>query len=183
MRCLPIAHAGIFTLLLLAGCVTAPTVERKTEGLSEPMEKQAEKSVASPLIVQDFDLLHEGIALLGRPDRSDPTKARSVFASLLQHYPKSRWRSAAETFIRLIDETEASREKSRHDHLLLDKAQEERAKALRENDHLRKTIRDLTEKHQAEKTVLTQENELLKNDLQRLKALEIELQKRERMLR
>lgn len=147
------------------------------------MEKQVAKKVVSPPVVEGFDLLYEGIALLGRQDRSDPTQARSVFASLLQQYPKSRWRSAAETFIRLIDETETSREKRQKLNLLLDKVQEERAKAIRENDHLKKTIRDLTEKHKAEKTVLTQENELLKKDLQRLKALEIELQKRERMLR
>ena len=39
------------------------------------------------------------------------------------------------------------------------------------------------ERLQAETAALTQENELLKKDLQRLKLLEIELQKRERMLR
>ena len=39
------------------------------------------------------------------------------------------------------------------------------------------------ERLQAETAALTQENEQLKKDLQRLKLLEIELQKRERMLR
>lgn len=183
MSCVPVARAGIFVLLLLAGCATAPTIEKKTEVGSEPLEKQAAKGAVSPKVVEDLDLLQEGIALLGRQDRSDPTQARSIFASLLRQFPKSRWRSAAEAFIRLIDETEAYREKSRQLNLQLDKALEEGARALRASDHLRKTIRDLTEKHQTEKKVLTQENELLKKDLQHLKALEIELQKRERMLR
>ncbi len=145
--------------------------------------KPAEKRLTEPLMVEDFDLLSEGIALLDHPDRRDPIRARVAFASLLHRYPQSRWRSAAETFIRLIGASEVSLEKSRQDHLLLDKAQTERAKALRENDQLKKTIRDLTEKCQAEITVLTQENDQLKKDLQHLKALEIELQKRERMLR
>ena len=61
--------------------------------------------------------------------------------------------------------------------------QGERAKALHENDFLKKAVRDLTEKLQTETAALSQENERLKSDLQRLKALEIELQKRERMLR
>jgi hypothetical protein len=136
-----------------------------------------------PRIFEDRDLFLEGIALLNHQSRPDPAKARRIFSSMVQNHPQSQWRSAAESLIRLIDETEASREKSRQDYLLLDKTQSERAKALRENDHLRKTIRDLTEKYQTETTALTQENEQLKKDLQHLKALEIELQKRERMLR
>lgn len=181
--------AGILTLLLLAGCAAAPTAEKKREVGNDPavkpvVVKPAEKGVKAPLSAEDFDLLSEGIALLSRPDRPDPTVACSVFASLLQRYPQSRWRPAAETFIRLIDEAEVSREMmNRQEHLLLDKAWAEQNRLLQENDSLRKTIRDLTERLQAETAALTQENEQLKNDLQRLKLLEIELQKRERMLR
>jgi hypothetical protein len=188
MRPLQIA-AGILALLLLAGCAAAPTAEMKKEVKSDTVVKPVvvktvEKSVTAPPRVEDFNLLAEGIALLSSPDRPDPTEARSVFASLLQRHPESRWRPAAETFIRLIDEAEVSREMmNRQEHLLLDKARAEQNRLLQENDDLRKTIRDLTERHQAETTVLTQENEQLKKDLQRLKLLEIELQKRERMLR
>lgn len=172
--------AGILALLLLAGCATAPTVEKKREVRSEPVVKPAEGSATAPLAVGDFDLLSEGIALLGRPD---PAKARSVFTTLLQRHPESRWRSAAETFIRLIDEAEASHRMNRQGHLLLEKALSEQSRLLKENDQLRKTIRDLTERLQGETAALAQENEQLKKDLQRLKLLEIELQKRERMLR
>ncbi len=172
--------AGILALLFLVGCATAPTVEKNREVRSEPVMKPAERSATAPLAIGDFDLLSEGIALLGR---SDSAKARSVFTSLLQRHPKSRWRSAAETFIRLIDEAEASLKMNRQEHLLLEKAQSEQSRLLKENDQLRKTIRDLTERLQGETAALTQENEQLKKDLQRLKLLEIELQKRERMLR
>jgi hypothetical protein len=180
--------AGILAMLLLTGCAAAPTAEKNKEVRNEPVVnpavvKPADKSVTVPLIVEDFDLLSEGIALLSLPDRPDPTKARSVFASLLQRHPGSRWRSAAETFISLIDEAAVLREMNREEHLLLDNARTEQNRLLQENDDLRKTIRDLTERLQAETAALTQENEKLKKDLQRLKALEIELQKRERMLR
>jgi cell shape-determining protein MreC len=59
----------------------------------------------------------------------------------------------------------------------------ERGRLLQENEQLKKNVRELTERQQAEAGSLAQENERLRLDLQRLKALEIELEKRERMLR
>jgi hypothetical protein len=181
--------AGFLALLLLSGCATVPTVDKKKEGRRDPMmktavEKPEEERPPAPPVVEDIDLLSEGIALLSHPDRPDSsTKARSVFLSLLQHFPMSRWRPAAETFIRLIDAAEASRELNRQERLSLEEARAERGRLHKENDGLRQTIRELTERLQAETAALTQENEQLKKDLQRLKLLEIELQKRERMLR
>jgi hypothetical protein len=147
------------------------------------LEKPTEGRPQVPPAVEDIDLLSEGIALLSQPDRPDSTKARSVFQSLLQRFPMSRWRPAAETFIRLIDEAEASREINLKDRLHSDAARAEQNRLLKENDGLRQTIRELTERLQAETAALTQENDQLKKDLQRLKLLEIELQKRERMIR
>jgi hypothetical protein len=172
--------------LFLAGCAAAPTAIEKKD-VAAPAVKAAEEMPAAPekppRLFEERDLLLEGVALLNLQDRPDPAKARSVFISLIQRYPQSRWRSAAEAFIRLIDERNAFREVNRHDHLLIGKAQGEKAKALQENDRLKKTVRELTEKLQSETAALTQENEQLKKDIQRLKALEIELEKRERTLR
>ena len=169
--------------LFLAGCAAAPTaIEKKDVAVSviKPME---ESPAVPPRLFEERDLLLDGVALLNLQDRPDPAKARSVFISLIQRYPHSRWRSAAEAFIRLIDERDAFLEASRQDHLLIDKTQGEKAKALQENDRLKKTVRELTEKLQSETSALTQENEQLKKDIQRLKALEIELEKRDRTLR
>ncbi len=177
------AYIEILAVLLVAGCAaTVPPAEKRDIGAVSPAPP-VEERVASPRLFDDRDLLFEGIALLNRPGRPDPAKAREVFASFLKRYPQSQWRSAAETFIRLIDEGEASREAGRKDRLLRDKLQAEQARVLQENDNLKKTARELKEKLQAEAAALTQENEQLKKDLQRLKLLEIELQKRERMLR
>jgi hypothetical protein len=177
----------ILTLLILAGCAaTAPVKVEKREIKElavDPAVKPAAETVTLPRFFADRELLLEGVANLNRSDRPDPAAARKIFSTLIQNHPQSRWRSAAETFIRLIDEGEASRESIRREHLLMEQAQTEQAKSLQENDRLKKTVRELTEKLHAETAALALENEQLKKDLQRLKALEIELQKRERMLR
>ena len=169
--------------LFLAGCAAAPTAIEKKDVATPAVKAAEETPAAPPRLFEERDLLLDGVALLNLQDRPDPAKARSVFISLIQRYPQSRWRSAAEAFIRLIDERNAFREVNRQDHLLIGKAQGENAKALQENDRLKKTVRELTEKLQSETAALTQENEQLKKDIQRLKALEIELEKRERTLR
>jgi len=169
--------------LFLAGCAAAPTAIEKKD-VAAPVIKPAEESPAAPLrLFEERDLLLDGVALLNLQDRPDPEKARSVFISLIQRYPQSRWRSAAEVFIRLIDERDAFWEASRQDHLLIGQIQWEKTKTLQENNRLKKAIRELTEKLQSETAALTQENEQLKKDIQRLKALEIELEKREKALR
>jgi hypothetical protein len=181
---------AILAVLFLAGCAaTAPTVEKGevvTAPPAPPMVSPApsqEKGVPPSFFFPDRDLFDEGMAFLHGPDRPDPVKARTVFASLIQRYPQSRWRAAAETLIRLLDAGEAARETERKAQLLTEQLLMERTRTLQENEQLKKTIQDLTGKMQMETVALTQENEQLKKDLLRLKTLEIELEKRERMLR
>jgi Skp family chaperone for outer membrane proteins len=182
------AILSILAALLLAGCAaTAPTVAKVEVGTVAPAprveESQQQEKAPPSLFFPDRDLFDEGIAFLHGPDRIDPAKARTVFASLLQRYPQSRWRAAAETLIRFIDAGEVAHERDQKARLLTEQLLTDRARALQENEQLKKTIRDLTEKLQTETAMLNQENDKLKQDLQRLKALEIELEKRERMLR
>ena len=173
----------MIALLFLAGCATAPPAVDQAVVVTEPPAPPIEQRIPPPRLTEDRDLFAEGVALLNQPDRGEPTKARAVFVSLLERYPQSRWHSAAETFIRLIDEIASSREEGRHEQLLAEQVREELAGAMQENEALNKKLRELTEKHQRETASLSQENENLKRDLQRLKELEIELEKRERMLR
>ncbi len=88
---------------------------------------------------------------------------------MLNTYPKSKWRGLAETFIRLIDT----------DVQLIEKAKEDNARLLKENEQVKKDNRRLLE----ETAKLIQENEQLKKDIQLLKNLEVQLEKREKMLR
>jgi hypothetical protein len=185
-------YGWIMAALLLSGCVTAPVVIEKQEVVA-PVVKPAEELTATPAepvvqdkpprLFEDRDLLLDGVKFLNLPDRPAPAKARSIFISLIQFYPQSRWRPAAEAFIRLIDEWETFREANRQDHLLTDKAKADKTKTVQENETLKKTVRELTERLQTETAALAQENEKLKKDIDRLKALEIELEKRERKLR
>jgi hypothetical protein len=173
----------ILAVFFIVGCATAPPVIEKKE-VAAPAVKPVEEALpAPPRLFEERDLLLDGVALLNRQERPDPEKARSVFLSLIRRYPQSRWRPAAEAFIHLMDERDAFGEMSRQDRLLVGKTNTERSRVLQENELLKKTVRELTEKLQSETAALAQENEQLKRDLQRLKALEIELQKRERMLR
>jgi hypothetical protein len=178
---------GIFfwvpALFFIVGCAMAPPAIEQKDVAALSVKPVEESPAAPPRLFEERDLLLDGVIFLNLPERPDPEKARSTFLSLIQRYPQSRWRPAAEAFIRLIDERDAFGEMSRQDRLLVDKTRAERSRVLQENDHLKKAVRDLTEKLQSETAALAQENEQLKRDLQRLKALEIELQKRERMLR
>ncbi|MCX5821965.1 MAG: hypothetical protein NTY86_00230 [Deltaproteobacteria bacterium] len=173
----------VLAVFFIVGCAAPPPAIEKKDVAAPAVKPVEETPAAPPRLFEERDLLLDGVALLSLPERPDPEKARSIFLSLIQRYPQSRWRPAAEAFIRLIDEKEAFEEMSRQDRLLVDNTRTEWSRALQENDHLKKTVRELTEKLQSETAALAQENEQLKRDIQRLKALEIELQKRERMLR
>jgi hypothetical protein len=166
--------------LLMAGCAATVPPAEKTDGALTTLPPVAEQPAPS---MEDRNLFYEGISYLNRLGRPDPAQGRRAFASFIQRNPQSRLRAAAESFIRLIDEGETLREAGRQDHLQKDKLQVERTRLLQENDQLKKKVRDLTEKLQTETASLAQENEQLRKDLQRLKALEIELEKRDRMLR
>lgn len=173
-------------VLLMVGCATAPAVIEKKDVVA-PAVKAEEEAPASPerppRLFEERELLLDGVRLLNLPERPEPAKARQVFSSLIRLYPQGRWRPAAEAFILLIDEREAFREASRLDRLQADTVQAEKARALQENEALRKTVREWSERFQKETAALIQDKEQLKQDIQRLKALEIELEKRERTLR
>ena len=99
----------------MAGCAAAPPAIEKKDVAAPAVKPAEEAPAAPPRLFEERDLLLDGVALLNLPDRPDPEKARSVFISLIQRYPQSRWRPAAEAFIRLIDERDAFREVSRQD--------------------------------------------------------------------
>ncbi|MFH2075872.1 MAG: hypothetical protein ABIJ57_11105 [Pseudomonadota bacterium] len=176
MKRLRTAVFRILMALLLAGCAAAvPTVEKTDIAAPPSIPPVAEKRPA-PRILEDQDIFSRGLSVLARTDGPNQAEARSVFVSLLERYPQSQWRSAAETLVRLIDEGQAIREARRQDRALIDQT-------LTEKEWLKKTVREMMDKLQAEKASLSQENEQLRKDLKRLKDLEIELEKRERMLR
>lgn len=135
--------------------------------------------VVSPKVIEkdlftrshsDADIFNKGMSYLGNHEKAaDYAKAREAFNELLITYPGSKWRNLSEKMIRLIDNLQSSEEKFHAD----------KVKLLKENDLLKKDNRRLLE----ETAKLVQESEQLKKDIQLLKSLEVQLEKREKMLR
>lgn len=125
----------------------------------------------------DAVMLNEGASWLGAPEKpADYAKAKEVFASLLKTYPKSKWRPLTETFIRLIDKIQSLQAGHMAEQALSDKISQER-------EQMKKEIQELSGRFQSERTALLQENEKLKKDIEMLKQLEVQLDRREKMLR
>jgi predicted nucleic acid-binding Zn-ribbon protein len=119
-------------------------------------------------------VLNEGASYLGFPEKpADYAKARVSFETLIKNYPKSKWRPLAETLIRLLDDIQSVKARG----------QSEQDQLKNENERLKKEIQALNGRFQAERSALLQENEQLKKDIELLKKLEVQLDKREKMLR
>ncbi len=129
----------------------------------------------------DEVIFYQGISYLedNKEKAADYVKAREQFNELLKTYPKSKWRGLSETFIRLIDTEQLYEEKCRADLQLIENVKGDNAKLIKENEEAKKDNRRLLE----ESAKLIQENEQLKKDIELLKSLEVELEKREKMLR
>ncbi len=122
----------------------------------------------------DAAVLNEGASYLGFPEKpADYAKARASFETLIKNYPKSKWRPLAETLIRLLDDIQSVKARG----------QSEQDQLKNENERLKKEIQALNGRFQAERSALLQENEQLKKDIELLKKLEVQLDKREKMLR
>lgn len=119
----------------------------------------------------------KGLAFLeNQQNDPDYAKARAALAELLEKYPRSKWRDPAVSLIRLLDERTKLQGENFSDQAALNKAKGE-------NDQLKRDLRAVNDRLQAETARLTQESEQLKKDLQLLKDLELQLDKRDRKLR
>lgn len=168
--------AGLF-VLLFGACASSPAVAPVAGTGQDNAVVPADKAGFFTGAAADAIMLNEGVSWLnlsGRP--ADYAKARKTFAVLTTDYPKSRWRPLAETFIRLIDAIESIQARNLSVQELTEKLQ-------RENEQLKKDIRSIGNRFQAERAGLLQENEQLKKDMELLKKLEVQLDQREKMLR
>lgn len=162
----------ILLFVLLAACSTLPSPPG-----TPPRANDTSWFKSSPA---DVDIFYQGISYLEDKEKAaDYAKAKEAFNELLNKYPKSKWRGLSETFIRLIDMEQLYEEQYRSDLQLIEKAKIDNVRLLKENDQVKKDNRRLLE----ESAKLIQENEQLKKDIQLLKSLEVQLEKREKMLR
>jgi hypothetical protein len=166
----------LFLLILMIGaCASAPKMDRPQQPVS-----------AAPLIQSQSDtaLFQQSITLLGAPGKpADYDKARASFDQLIRLFPKSKWRPYADSYLKLLDELKANSDKAMADRLAARKAKTETDDLRLSLDQSKKAHRLLQEKMQTDMARVQQENEQLKNDIQRLKQLEVDLQRRERSLK
>jgi DNA repair ATPase RecN len=133
---------------------------------------------------KDDELFLQSLRQIAGPLNQDASAtARQNLEALLSSYPQSRWSDAARTILRLMGELDTYRQRLPVEQDMVHKLATDRNRTLRENEQLKKELRLLSEKYQVELAELQQENEQLKKDLQLLKNLEIQLDKREKMLR
>ena len=162
----------VLLFIMLAACSSLPSPPG-----TPPRSNDRSWFTKSP---GDVEVFYQGISYLGdKENAADYTKAKAAFEEVLKTYPKSKWRGLSETFIHLIDMEQLYEEKSRTDDQFIERAKEDNAKLFKENEQMKKDNRRLLE----ETAKLIQENEQLKKDIQLLKSLELQLEKREKMLR
>ena len=165
-------YLALLFVVLLAACSSLPSPPGTPPGTNDWSWFKSSPG--------DVDVFYQGISYLGDKEKSaDYAKAKAAFEEVLKTYPKSKWRGLSETFIRLIDMEQLYEEKSRTDDQFIEKAKEDNTKLLKDNEQMKKDNRRLLE----ETAKLIQENEQLKKDIQLLKSLELQLEKREKMLR
>lgn len=154
-------------------------------GIKETPEGSASSGPANGRLFangpSDKELYSQALAELSKdhePPRYDAAKA--VLERLLKEHPQSRWAESAQVIIDLISE------RSRLDARLQKEQKQSKAveeKAMRELAAIKEQFRAQEEKCAADIVRLKQENEKLQMDLHELKNLELQLEKREKMLR
>lgn len=162
----------IIAAFFVAGCADSSAINKSNDGLwASP------KQSIFTLLLSDTDIINEVLTsfnnLEGKPDYN---AAKIKLAMLIREYPQSKWIAGARALMLSIDNLLALQSAVKTDRQELDKANAEKAK-------LKIDYKYLEEKYQTETMKLREENEQLKNDIAVLKQLDIEMNKREKMLK
>lgn len=174
-----LARLFVVSILVLCfgACASSPYAvpdKGAGQGMSVVPVEKAGLFIKPP---SDAIMLNEGVSWLGLSGKpADYAKAREIFTVFMKTYPQSKWRPLAETFIHLLDAIEFLQAKGLSEQGLAETLKQD-------NERLKKDLQVLGSKFQAERDSLLQENEKLKKDMELLKQLEVQLDKREKMLR
>ena len=129
----------------------------------------------------DKDRFEEALSYLSNQEKEpNYMEVKARLADLIRLFPKSKWVPGAQAMIiclnRIVILEDALRlEKRQH--------QDDLGKLAKEMEGLIGNIKQIEDKHSVELVRLQQENEQLRNDISQLKKLEIQLEKRDKMLR
>jgi hypothetical protein len=172
----------LLVMVMASACV--PLMPRDGDPAATPEKRTIAEDFFAHKQPTDEALFLQGLFLLSESlQNNDYSAVKHSFTTLINDHPKSKWSDSVYMLLRFIEDLESYRDKLRAEGATLNKTLTDQAKTLQENEQLKKDIRLLNEKFQAELTTLQQENEQLKKDLQLLKNLEMQLEKREKTLR
>lgn len=157
----------------VAGCAGHSIIdESKSTKISMEQRKGIFESPPS-----DSDIINEVLFSLNEEEgEPDYNEVRTKLANFIQDYPLSKWTGYAKALMLIINNVLALQEKVQTQSLELDQANREKEKIVKDYQ--------LTDKiYRGEITRLQQEIEVLKKDILILKRLEIQLDRREKMLK
>ncbi|MFO7569582.1 MAG: hypothetical protein R6W75_07265 [Smithellaceae bacterium] len=167
----------LMVVLLLFGCAGADLKNTETKGQIAPVLSNGMFNKAPT----DKDLYLSALARLSVQGKEpNYTEARSMLNVLIEEHPGSKWVESAQAIIGLIDSLTAMQADMR---VRTKKAQADQARQTRDIEGLKEQIKAAEAGNLAEIERLQQENEKLNDNLQQLKKLEVQLEKREKMLR
>ncbi|MEN6331449.1 MAG: hypothetical protein ABFD57_05645 [Smithella sp.] len=156
----------------IAGCAHSPDIDKFND-----RQDALQKRGIFELPPSDTDIIREALLLLNKQEgEPDYNEAKARLATLIQKYPKSKWAGSAQAFVLTIDHLLALKENVKTQSTALDNEKVEKAKLI-------KDYKSAEERNRAEIGRLQQENEQLKKDIALLKKLEIQLDKREKLLK
>lgn len=163
--------------VILAGCSTKAVIDN-ANGQKGPVEKS---SGVFSKESSDKELFEEALSYLSNKKKEpNYNEAKAKLENLLHQFPKSKWVAAAQALLSSLDRISALQVQIKQEK---QKVQGDQVKLTKEIEGLRDNGKQIEGKYSAEIIRLQQENEQLKKDIQRLKNLEIQLEKREKMLR
>jgi len=158
---------------VIAGCAHSPIIDKSNDRQSAARNgKSFFESRPS-----DADIINGALISLHKQEgEPDYNAAKARLAILIQDYPQSKWAESAQAVILIINNLLALQEKVKTQSLALDKENAERTKQSKDYQYSE-------ERDRAEISKLQQENEQLKKDIGLLKKLEIQLNRREKLLK
>lgn len=164
-------------VIMLMGCSSKAVRGNANEPIS-PAEKSSDIFSKEP---SDKELFENALFYLSNNTKEpNYNEAKARLENLIRQFPQSKWVAATQALLYSLDRISALQNQVKQEKY---RVQGEHVKLTKENEGLRINTRQIEEKYSAEIIRLQQENEQLKKDIQRLKNLEIQLEKREKMLR
>ena len=162
---------------MLAGCAANTVMENAND---RPGAKGKSSSIFSKG-PSDKELFTEALSCLSNDKKGpDYSEAQIRLQNLVEQFPNSKWTTSAEALILTLDRISTLQAALKKEKL---KTQGEQLKLTKEIHKLKDNAEQIEGKYSVEIVRLQQENEQLKKDIQQLKTLEIQLEKREKKMR